>query len=78
MKYRGTLVKIPIESFERKFFEGEVAFNGDALDVLEYRHDWASWGFTWELFKYILFTFAPEVIIHSRSQDEEQVRGHYE
>lgn len=77
-KYRGTHIKIPIETFQCMFFEGEVAFNGDALDILEYRHDWASWGFTLNLFKYILFNFAPEVIIHSRSQDEEQVRGHYE
>lgn len=70
--------KIPIYTFTRKFFAGEVDFNGDALDILEYRHDWASWAFTWQLFRYIFFQFAPEVITHSRSQDEEQVRGHYD
>lgn len=70
--------KINIETFTRKYFEGEVEFNGDALDILEYRHDWASWGFTWELFRHILFQFAPDVVLHSRSQDEEQVRDHYD
>jgi hypothetical protein len=34
--------------------------------------------FTPELFKYVLTQMLPEVIIHSESQDEEQVRGHYD
>ncbi len=34
--------------------------------------------FTRELFKYVLTEFLPEVIVHSQSQDEEQVRGHYD
>ncbi|KAK7734259.1 hypothetical protein SLS53_007908 [Cytospora paraplurivora] len=76
-KYCGSH-KIPIETFTLKYFDGEVDFNGDALDVLEYRHDWASWGFTWSLFGHILFQFVPDVLWHSRSQDEEQVRGHYD
>lgn len=50
------------------YFDGEVDFNGDALEVLEYRHDWASFRFTLSLFKYVLFSFAPEVIMHTRSQ----------
>lgn len=51
---------------------------GDVLEVLEYRHDFASFNFTIDLFKYVFLTFAPEVIMHSQSQDEEQVRGHYD
>jgi hypothetical protein len=34
--------------------------------------------FTPELFKYVLTQMIPEVIVHSESQDEEQVRGHYD
>jgi len=34
--------------------------------------------FTPELFKYVLTQMLPEVIVHSESQDEEQVRGHYD
>lgn len=34
--------------------------------------------FTPELFKYVFTKMLPEVIIHSESQDEEQVRGHYD
>ena len=51
---------------------------GDVLDIMEQRHDWAKMCFTWELFKYVFTVFIPSVVIHSQSQDEEQVRGHYD
>lgn len=67
IKYRGNN-KIPMETFHNMYFDGDVDFNGDALEVLEYRHDWASFRFTLSLFKFVFFTFAPEVIMHTRSQ----------
>lgn len=51
---------------------------GDVLEIMEQRHDWATFNFTLDLFKYVLFNFIPEVIVHSQNQDEEQVRGHYD
>ena len=51
---------------------------GDVLDIMEQRHDWAKMCFTWELFKFVFTEFIPSVVIHSQSQDEEQVRGHYD
>ncbi|KAG9235682.1 S-adenosyl-L-methionine-dependent methyltransferase [Amylocarpus encephaloides] len=76
-KYSGRN-KIPMETFYEMYFEGQVDFNGDCLEVMEYRHDWANFRFTLGLFKHVFFVFAPEVIMHSRSQDEEQVRDHYD
>ncbi|CAG8956997.1 hypothetical protein HYFRA_00012476 [Hymenoscyphus fraxineus] len=76
-KYRRK-TKIPMETFYELYFDGGVDFNGDALEVMEYRHDWANFQFTIGLFKHVFFTFAPEVIMHTRSQDEEQVRDHYD
>ncbi|KUJ07880.1 S-adenosyl-L-methionine-dependent methyltransferase [Mollisia scopiformis] len=76
-KYSGHS-KIPYETFYTKFFDGEVDVNGDCLEVLEYRHDWASFRFTVGLFKHVFLGFAPEMIMHTRSQDEEQVRDHYD
>jgi hypothetical protein len=67
VKYSGRN-KIPMETFHNMYFDGEVEFNGDCLEVLEYRHDWASFTFTLSLFKFIFFQFAPEVIMHTRSQ----------
>ncbi|KAK6080391.1 Sphingolipid C9-methyltransferase 1-like protein 1 [Seiridium cupressi] len=76
-KYYGKN-KIPLETFAEMYFDGDVDFNGDCLEVLEYRHDWASFRFTWGLCRFFLFGMIPEVIMHSRSQDEEQVRDHYD
>jgi cyclopropane fatty-acyl-phospholipid synthase-like methyltransferase len=70
--------KIPMQLFHDAFFDGKIDFNGDVLDVLEQRHDWAKMTFTYELFKYVFTEFLPEVIVHSKSQDEEQVRDHYD
>lgn len=75
-KYHGR--KIPMETFHELYFANKVSFNGDALDVLEYRHDWAQFSFTLSLFRFFLLGMIPEVIMHTRSQDEEQVRDHYD
>ncbi|KAI9701348.1 MAG: Sphingolipid C9-methyltransferase 2 [Bogoriella megaspora] len=75
--YRGKN-KIPMETFYEMYFDGKVDFNGDALEAMEYRHDWASWRFTLGLYRHFLTGFIPEMIVHSKSQDEEQVRDHYD
>lgn len=66
-KYRGHN-KIPMETFHEKYFDGDVDFKGDCLDVMEYRHDWANFRFTIGLLKFFLFGMVPEVIMHTRSQ----------
>lgn len=66
-KYCGQR-NIPIDTFQELYFNGDVEFNGDCLEVLEYRHDWANFHFTFRLFKYFLLSFIPEVIMHTRSQ----------
>lgn len=66
-KYYGRN-KIPMETFHEMYFDGDVDFNGDALEVLEYRHDWANFRFTFGLIKYFLTGMIPEVIMHTRSQ----------
>lgn len=70
--------KIPMETFHELYFDGNVSFKGDCLDILEYRHDWCEFSFTLSLFRFFLLGFIPEVIMHSKSQDEEQVRDHYD
>ncbi|KAF8816423.1 sphingolipid C9-methyltransferase [Phlegmacium glaucopus] len=75
--YKGK-EKIPMQLFHDAYFEGKIDFKGDVLDIMEQRHDWAKMNFTWELFKFVLTVFLPSVVIHSQSQDEEQVRGHYD
>ncbi len=57
-----------METFHEMYFAEEVDVKGDMLDVLEYRHDWASFRFTFSLFKYFLLGMMPEVIMHTKSQ----------
>lgn len=66
-KYQGQ-AKIPLETFHEMYFAGDVDLKGDMLDILEYRHDWASFRFTLSLFKFFLTGMMPEVILHTRSQ----------
>ena len=68
-KYSGKN-KIPMETFYTMYFDGKVDFNGDCLEVMEYRHDWASFRFTLGLFHHVFFSFVPEVIMHTRSQGQ--------
>lgn len=70
--------KIPMWTFFEKYFDQEIDVKGDMLEILEYRHDWANFKFTWDTFKFVFLGFGPEMLWHSRSQDEEQVRDHYD
>lgn len=85
--------KIPMQVFHDAYFDGKIDFNGwcelllslryshnagDVLDIMEQRHDWARFNMTMELFKYVLTVLIPDVISHSRDQDEVQVRDHYD
>ncbi|KAL5612592.1 hypothetical protein BROUX41_004313 [Berkeleyomyces rouxiae] len=77
LKYRGKN-KIPMETFLEMYFDGLVEFNGDALEILEWRHDWCTFRFTWGMIKFVFTGLLPEAIMHTRSQDEEQVRDNYD
>lgn len=51
---------------------------GDVLETLEHRQEFASFEFTYELFRYVFCNFFPEVIMHSQNQDENQIRDNYD
>lgn len=70
--------KVSLQTFAEMYLDGLVDFNGDALEILEYRHDWANFSFTLDLFKFIVFTFFVNIIFHTRAQDDEQIRPNYD
>jgi cyclopropane fatty-acyl-phospholipid synthase-like methyltransferase len=70
--------KIPMETLFEAYFDQKVSFKGDMLQCLERRHDFASFALTWSQFKFFVFQWIPETLWHSRSQDENQVRDHYD
>ena len=57
-----------METFHEMYFDGKVDFQGDCLEMMEYRHDWANFRFGLGLFRFFLLDMIPEVIMHSRSQ----------
>ncbi|KAJ7601393.1 hypothetical protein DFH06DRAFT_449708 [Mycena polygramma] len=59
--------KIPMQLLHDAYFEGKIDFKGDVLEMMEQRHNWASFKFTPELFRYVFMEFIPEVIVHSQS-----------
>ena len=70
--------KIPIEEFFEAYFDGDIDLKGDMLETLEARYDWACFVFTLSQAKFFLTQWVPETVWHSRKQDEEQVREHYD
>lgn len=57
-----------METFQEMYFDGDVDFNGDCLEIMEMRHDWANFRFTFGLIKHFLTGMIPEMIMHTRSQ----------
>lgn len=75
--YNG-MQKIPMETFCEAYFEGKIDVKGDFYAFLEARHDWANFQFTWNQAKFFFTQWVPELLLHSRKQDEDQVREHYD
>ncbi|KAI9094398.1 S-adenosyl-L-methionine-dependent methyltransferase [Phlyctochytrium arcticum] len=70
--------KIPIEAFFEAYFDEKIDIKHDMLELLEARHDWAKFIFTVSQAKFFLTQWIPELLWHSKKQDEDQVREHYD
>ena len=70
--------RVPLQTFCEMYLDGTADFKGDCLEVMENRHDWSNFRFTWQLFKFIIFTFFRDILSHSKSQDDEQIRPNYD
>ena len=78
-KWRGQ--KVPIEELYEAYFDQKIDLIDDdasLLDVLYQRHTYARSILTASHVKFFLLQFIPELIKHTRSQDTEQVREHYD
>lgn len=77
MKYNSKR-KIPIETFFEAYFDEKIDIKGGMLEILEARYDWASFSFTMSQMAFFFTQWLPETLWHSKKQDEEQVRNHYD
>ncbi|KAJ2708509.1 hypothetical protein H4R19_004708 [Coemansia spiralis] len=70
--------KIPMEEFFERYFDGDIDLTGDALEIFEKRYDWAFFPITRNVAQFFVLQWIPELLWHSRKQDETQVRDHYD
>jgi len=70
--------KIPLFFFVEAYRQGKVAIIGDDLPTAFANiNDWAYSAMTMEYVKFIFFEYLLDVAVHSKSQDSDQVQGHY-
>lgn len=65
--------RIPMQTFFEAYFDKKIDIHGDMLDLLENRHDWASFQFTLGHIQFLAEHLLPEALFHSKNQDETQV-----
>ncbi|KAJ3077361.1 hypothetical protein HDU98_000011 [Podochytrium sp. JEL0797] len=72
--------KIPMETFFEAYFDEKIdlAEGQTMMSLLEHRYEWASFSFTFGNVKFFLTQWIPETLWHSKKQDEDQVREHYD
>ncbi|ORY45462.1 S-adenosyl-L-methionine-dependent methyltransferase [Rhizoclosmatium globosum] len=70
--------KIPMETFFEAYFDQKIELADDMMFVLEHRYEFINFVFTWGNAKFFLTQWIPETLWHSKKQDEDQVREHYD
>ena len=70
--------KIPLETLVEAYADERVDFKGDVLACFERREQFSSFALTWNHVKIFCCNFLPELLSHSRLQDLDQVRDHYD
>jgi hypothetical protein len=70
--------KIPMETFFEAYFDDKIDLKDDMLQTLEARYDWATFSFTISQATFFLTQWVPETLWHSKKQDQDQVRDHYD
>jgi cyclopropane fatty-acyl-phospholipid synthase-like methyltransferase len=73
-----TKKKIPMAKLYEAYFDGDVDIEGDIYDFLDNRDKFVKYSLTLGHFKWAVTNFLPEVLIHSRSQDQRIVQEHYD
>ncbi len=75
-KYRKN--KAPIGHFVEDYINERIDIQTDLMELLEHKDEIFTYNYTWHHYKFFLSRMIPEVVIHSKKQDERIVRGHYD
>lgn len=61
------------------YFAGELEFKGDVLETLRnHRRQFVAFRFNLSHLKFFVTQWVPELLAHTKAQDESQVREHYD
>eukprot|EP00794_Sanderia_malayensis_P006129 gene6129-6834_t len=75
-KYKGGF--IPVQVLYESYADDKLEFKKDVLAALESRDEYSTNRLMWWHIKFFFCTFLPELLHHTKVQDIEQVRDHYD
>jgi cyclopropane fatty-acyl-phospholipid synthase-like methyltransferase len=75
-KYRNT--EIPMSVLYESYFDGELDIKGDVFAMLRERQGLVKYNITRQHLQWAMTNFVPDVVNHSRAQDERAVRERYD
>jgi sphingolipid C9-methyltransferase len=64
--------------FVNDYISGRIDINCDLMEMLKHKADIFSYEYIWHHYKFFISRLIPEVVLHSKAQDERIVRGHYD
>jgi cyclopropane fatty-acyl-phospholipid synthase-like methyltransferase len=70
--------KVSFATFIEDYINKRVDIEGDFVEFMECRNTFFDYTLTFDHIKFLLTRFIPEVLIHSKAQDERIVRDHYD
>jgi len=70
--------RVSFAHFIEDFIRGKIDINGDFEQFMESRGNYFNYDLTAHHFNFLFSRFIPEVLIHSKKQDERIVREHYD
>jgi cyclopropane fatty-acyl-phospholipid synthase-like methyltransferase len=65
-------------NFIEDYINGKVDINMRFEEMLKHKDDVFTWNYVWHHYKFFDSRMIPEVIIHSKKQDERIIRSHYD
>ncbi len=70
--------KTQIGHFVQDYINEKIDINTDLMEMLQYRDELFTYDYIWHHYKFFISRMIPEIVIHSKKQDERIVRDHYD
>ncbi|MCB0519248.1 MAG: class I SAM-dependent methyltransferase [Lewinellaceae bacterium] len=75
---RYSKAKASAGHFVQDYIHGKIDINTDLMEMLEHKEKIFTFDYVWHHYKFFISRMIPEVISHSKKQDERIVRSHYD